>query len=127
MSDPVVTFGRAVPDNLRDWDRVLARLNTVVRVEMRGETPVYTINESTEFPSVPTIIDAARAFLPHPQMPQPTAEQEVLIHRVFTPPAQPVPQIESQIMAIKAFAEPKPMPSPVDDVQAVLAMRIFGA
>lgn len=127
MSDPIVSFGRAVPGDLREWDRILSRLNTVVRVEMSGETPVYTINESTEFPSVPTIIDAARSFLQHPQMPQPTAEQEVLVHRVFTPPAQPETPIEAQLMAIEVFRKPDHAQRPINDSETILVNQIFGA
>lgn len=146
MSDPIVTFGRAVPGDLREWDRALSRLNTVVQVEMRGDTPVYTINESTEFPSVPTIIDAARAFLPPPQMPVPTAEEEVLTHQVFLPPEKaqrlaeedvithhvfmpPLPNetpVEAQLLAIHTYESPRPRSPTVDDVQAILAMKIFG-
>lgn len=126
MSDPIVTFGRAVPGDLREWDRVLSRLNTVVQVEMRGDTPVYTINESTEFPSVPTIIDAARAFLPPPQMPVPTAEEEILTHQVFLPPLPNETPLEAQLLAIHTYEPPRPRSSTVDDVQAILAMKIFG-
>lgn len=145
MSDPIVTFGRAVPGDLREWDRVLSRLNTVVQVEMRGDTPVYTINESTEFPSVPTIIDAARAFLPHPQMSVPTAEEEILttrvflphqkeqrypeedvmVNRVFIPPIPNETPIEAQLLAIHAYDSPQTNAPPVDDSQALLAFKIF--
>lgn len=122
MAEPVIRFGRQIPQTLQEWDQVLRDFARFVQ-KVGAE---FVLSEDTVLPTNETLIDGVRAFLPPPPAPAPSIESQMMAVRAFERP-MPMPQPEANLLTIRAFERPDVALPPVNDSQAILANQIFGA
>ena len=120
-SVPIIRFGGSVPKDLREWDRVLRNLNDFVQ-QLGAQ---FQISPEAQIPTNDSTIDGARAFLPPPLPVAPAIESQMMAVKAFAAPYPTPERIEAQLAAVMSFLPPVPAAPRFDDSQSVLAAQVF--